>query len=106
MASINRRVVWAPLARRDLSDIWRYYTRVATVDVADKLLREIDEAARRLSENALRWRARDELTPGLRSALVPPYAIFYRVKNGSVEIVRVLHGRRNLGAIFSETERR
>jgi toxin ParE1/3/4 len=96
----------APLARRDLGDIWRYYAHVATVEVADRLLREINEASRRLSENALRWRARDELRPGLRSALVHPYAIFYRVDNGFVEIVRVLHGRRNLGAIFSETERR
>jgi plasmid stabilization system protein ParE len=28
--------------------------------------------------------------------LVHPYLIFYRVNNGSVEIVGVLHGRRNL----------
>ena len=101
----SRHVVWAPRAKRDLGDVWRYYARVASVEVADKLLREIDEAAGRLSENALRWRARDELLPGLRSALVHPYVIFYRVENGIVEIVRVLHGRRNFAAILTKPER-
>ena len=101
----SRRVVWAPRAKRDLGDVWRYYTRVASVDVADKLLHEIDDAAERLSENALRWRARDELVPGLRSALVHPYVVFYRVENGIVQIVRVLHGRRNFAAIFPKSER-
>ena len=105
MPAKRRRVVWAPRAKRDLADVWRYYARVASIEVADKILREIDEAARRLSDDALRWRARDELMPGLRSALVPPYIIFYRIQNGTVEIVRVLHGRRNFPAIFSKTER-
>jgi toxin ParE1/3/4 len=88
-----------------LGDVWRYYARVASVEVADRLLREIDAAGQRLSENALRWRARDELMPGLRSALVQPYVIFYRIDDGIVEVVRVLHGRRNFDAIFSEPER-
>jgi toxin ParE1/3/4 len=100
----HRHVIWAPRARRDLADIWRYYSRVATVEVADRLLHEIDVAGRHLSENALRWRARDELAPGLRSVLVHPYVIFYRIKNGMVEIVRVLHGRRNFGVTFSDKE--
>src|ERR1700685_751799 len=78
----HRHVIWAPRARHDLADIWRYYSRVATVEVADRLLHEIDVAGRHLSENALRWRARDELAPGLRSVLVHPYVIFYRIKNG------------------------
>lgn len=98
-------MVWAPSAKRDLRDVWYYYAGVASADVADKLLREIDDAAGRLSQNALRWRARDELMPGLRSALVHPYVIFYRAENGMVQIVRVLHGRRNFAAIFSKIER-
>jgi toxin ParE1/3/4 len=98
-------VIWAPRAKRDLADVWRYYAEVASIEVADGLLREIDDTARRLSENALRWRTRDELMPGMRSALVPPYVIFYRIGDNKVEIVRVLHGRRNFTAIFSKTER-
>jgi toxin ParE1/3/4 len=100
-----KHVVWAPRAKRDLADVWDYYARVASVEVADNLLREINEAAARLSRNALRWRARNELMPRLRSTLVHPYVIFYRVGDETVQIVRVLHGRRNFPAILSKTER-
>jgi toxin ParE1/3/4 len=105
MPAKRRRVIWAPRAKRDLTDIWGYYARVASVDVANKLLREIDATARRLSDDALRWRARDEIMRGLRSALVHPYVIFYRVNNEAVEIARVLRGRRNFAAIFPKEER-
>ena len=47
-------------------------------------------------------RSRDELRAGLRSLLSDPYVIFYRVRDGVPEIVRVLHGRRDLDAIFAE----
>ncbi len=105
MAAKLRHVVWAPRAKRDLADVWSYYARVASVEVADKLLRDINDAAARLSTDALRWRARDELMPGLRSTLVHPYVIFYRIKDETIQIVRVLHGRRNFPAILSKTER-
>jgi toxin ParE1/3/4 len=42
--------------------------------------------------------------PELRSVLVLPYVVFYRVTELSVEIVRVLHGRRDLDAIFEATD--
>jgi toxin ParE1/3/4 len=101
----RRHVVWAPKARRDLLDVWDYYERVASVEIADKLLREIDQAVARLADDALMWKARDEVLPGLRSVLVHPYTIFYRVSDGIVEITRVLHGRRNFAAVFSQKER-
>jgi toxin ParE1/3/4 len=104
MPEQGRRLVWAPRAKRDLADIWRYYARVASLEIADRLVREINGTAQRLVENALRWRVRDEIRPGLRSALVHPYVIFYRVENGVVQIVRVLHGRRNFAAIFSKSK--
>ena len=101
----HRRVVWAPKARRDLLDVWDYYERVASVEIADKLLREIDRAATRLADDVLMWKARDEVLPGLRSVLVHPYIMFYRVSDGLVEIARVLHGRRNFVAAFAKKER-
>ena len=94
-----------PRAKRDLRDVWRYYERVASVEIADKILGEINKAGERLSDQALMWHARDEVLPGLRSVLVHPYTIFYRVNDGVVEIVRVLHERRDFAAIFSGKER-
>ncbi len=40
--------------------------------------------------------------PGLRSILVYPYIVFYRVTGATVEIVRVLHQRRDFAAIFDK----
>lgn len=45
-------------------------------------------------------RDRGDLVPGIRSILSNPYVIFYRVRNTTIEIVRVLHGRRNIEAVF------
>src|ERR1700730_5435313 len=101
MPKKRRRVVWAPKAKRD---VWEYYERVASVEIADKLLREIDGAAEHLTDAALMWKARDDLMRGLRSVLVHPYIIFYRVTDGVVEIALVLHGRRNFARVFSEKE--
>jgi plasmid stabilization system protein ParE len=38
--------------------------------------------------------------PGLRFVLVHPYTLFYRVTDGTAEIVRVLHERRNFSGVF------
>jgi toxin ParE1/3/4 len=100
MADI-RRVIWAPKSRRDLLEIWRYFARVGSVEVADDLLREIHRAVARLARHAFMGRSRDELAPGLRSVLVHPHVVFYRVTDQSVEIARVLHQRRDLAAILS-----
>jgi toxin ParE1/3/4 len=100
----HRRVAWAPKSKNDLREVWRYYERVASAEIADKLLREIDQAGERLADEALMWRARDEILPGLRSVLVHPYTLFYRINDGLVEIVRVLHERRDLSRIFSKKD--
>ena len=96
-----RRVVWAPRANRDLLDIWRYYGRVASPDIADDILRGIARASDAIGRTPLARRSRDELMPGLRAARVSPHIIFYRVRNGDVEIARVLHERRDFPALFA-----
>jgi toxin ParE1/3/4 len=49
-------------------------------------------------------RSRDELEEGIRSFPVGKYVIFYRVIPAGVEIVRVLHGSRDLNAIFNSDD--
>jgi toxin ParE1/3/4 len=81
-------------------DIWAYYARVAPLEIADNLLREVDRVGERIGENPLLSRQRDELLPGLRSVIVRPHVIFFRIRDSALEVVRVLHGRRDLPAIF------
>src|SRR5438270_518937 len=78
MPGANKRLVWSPAAQKDLREIWRYYANAASLEIADRLLRDIGEAARRIQQRPLTGRTRDEVMPGLRSILVHPYVIFYR----------------------------
>jgi toxin ParE1/3/4 len=84
-----------------LDDIWKYFARVGSMEVADGLLREIYRTAERIRERPMTGRPREELASGLRSMLVHPHSIFYRMSEETVEIVRVLHQRRDLDAIFA-----
>jgi toxin ParE1/3/4 len=99
-----KRVVWAPSAKRDLREIWRYFARIASIEVADNLVHEINRATARLADFPLMGRARDELIAGLRSILVHPHVVFYRVSDRSVEIARVLHQRRDLATALRTRE--
>ena len=97
----NRRVLWAPRARQDLREVRRFYAEAASPEIADNVLREIDKATKRIADRPLARRLREELAPGLRSALARPYTIFFRVRGTQVEIVRSLHERRDFPAIFA-----
>jgi toxin ParE1/3/4 len=102
MARRRRPVVWSPEARADLSEIWDYHAQATGRSNADNIAREIDTACRLLEEHPFAGRARDEIRPGVRSVVARPHVIFYRVRGGVAEIVRVLHGRRDLADIFAE----
>jgi toxin ParE1/3/4 len=97
-------LVWSPEAEQDLVDIWDYLSAEASGSVADRQLRRLDDGFRSLSRHPFRGRPRGELAAGIRSALVRPYIIFYRVTETAIEVVRVLHGRRDIDAIFAERD--
>jgi toxin ParE1/3/4 len=100
MADPDCRLIWSTEALADLSEIWDYYANVAGRQTADGVIRDVEKVCRVLEEHPLTGRARDELRPGLRSIAARPYIVFHRVRNGFCEIVRVLHGRRDLDRIF------
>jgi toxin ParE1/3/4 len=102
MADRRRPIIWSPEARADLSEIWDYYAGRAGRHRADKNVREIHDALRLLEDHPFAGRARDEVRPGLRSITARPYVIFYRMRGDVAEIVRILHGRRDLDDIFAE----
>jgi toxin ParE1/3/4 len=98
------RLIWAPEADQDLLGIWNYYVAEASAEIADKIVQQIFTVARRVSGLPLSGRSRDDLKPGLRAVLAHPYVVFYRLKNGDVEIVRVLHERRNLPKALGKSD--
>jgi toxin ParE1/3/4 len=102
MARPDRRLIWSQPADTDLLDIWGYLAEQASPDIADRQLRNIVTACDRLVTWPFSGRPRNELVEGMRSIVVHPYLVFYRPSDAAVEIVRVLHGRRDLDAIFAD----
>jgi toxin ParE1/3/4 len=88
-------------ARADLWEIWDVIS-VRSVRAADRQLRLIGEAEQRLLEFAEMGAARPDIRPGLRHWPVGKYLIFYRVTDERVEVVRVVHGARDLGVLFDD----
>ena len=95
------RLVWSPEAETDLSAIWRWGAVHFSPDVADAHLRDIQHAAENLIDFPYSGAKRDEIVPNIRSIVVYPTVIFYRIGGSSIDIVRIVDGRRNLAAFFS-----
>jgi toxin ParE1/3/4 len=95
--AINKR----PAAEADLLAIWQYVA--ADNDVAaDRLLDRIETALRLLEATPRAGRARPELGPGVRSFVVGRYMLFYGIEGDGLDLYRVLHGARDIGAAFAE----
>ena len=100
MGVANRPLIWSPESIADLDSIWDYYVNAAGRQTADNMIREITQACVLIENHPFAGRTRNEVRPGLRSLVAHPNIVFYRVRNDSAEIVRVLDGRRDIESIF------
>jgi len=94
------RVLRKPLARADLLDIWNYVADDSPAK-ADRLLDTINKKCQTLARFPKMGRVRNELGASLRSFPVGNYVIFYREVSRGIEIIRVLHGARDIEGIIS-----
>lgn len=91
----------APQAEADLEDIAFYiFHESSSVEVADRVVHLIAERFDLLAEHPRAGRARDDLRPGIRAFPVGDYLILYREAGTDIAIVRVVHGSRDLAALF------
>ena len=86
-------------AEQDLIDIWNYIAEDNPVN-ATRFLRKLAGKYHWLTENHEAGVNRDNLLPGLSSFPFAKYMLYYRVKNDTLELIRVLHGTRDLSLIF------
>ena len=86
-------------AQGDLLDIWLYVASDSPL-AADRFLDLLHEKCMTLCSSPEIGRSRDELFQGIRSLPVKRYAIFYRITNKSVEVVRILSSYRDADALF------
>ena len=97
------RILIRPRAEIDLAEIWDFIAEDSPAR-ADAFLDRLDQGFHDLAGNPHMGRARDELSPKLRSFPFGRYVIFYLALPDGIEIVRVLHGARDLDAIFPSND--
>jgi toxin ParE1/3/4 len=93
----------SPLAERDLDEVWSYIAEDASPAMADRLIDAIFDRFELLVEQPRMGRNRPEFGDGVRSFVVESYVIYYRFDQ-DVLIARVLHGRRDQAAAWSEPD--
>lgn len=89
-------------ARADLLDIW---LEIAKSDpaAADRLYDRLEDHVTVLAQFPKAGVARPDIAEEARILVESPYLILYRVRPDEVQIVRVLHGARDIGLkLFEE----
>ena len=93
----------APKAQADLDGIWEAVAEVDQ-DAADGLVDSLTARLPILARFPHLGRLRTQVAPGIRSFSYRRYLILYRVVDEGVQIVRVVHGRRDVEAILRDTD--
>jgi toxin ParE1/3/4 len=88
-----------PEAENDLEEIW-WFIAQDSPDNADRFLDRIQESCLALANFPKLGVSREELKTDLRSQPVGNYLIFYFPPEDGIDIIRVLHGSRDMERLF------
>ena len=88
-----------PDALRDLEGIQDYIAEDSPAAAA-RFIGYLCKSCAFLADNPYAGRATPELRPDLRSFPAGRYVIFYRLLGDTLEIVNVVHGSRDIEAMF------
>ena len=95
-------------ARQDLVDAFRYYARKAGFRVAQRFFAQAEATFSRLASMSGIGTAYEHDHPGLAGLRFSPvfrfrnYLVFYRPVADGIEIVRVVHGARDIASILAD----
>jgi toxin ParE1/3/4 len=97
------KVKWVRLALNDLDQAGEFITR-DNPEAANRVLRRIWDAVQMLADHPHAGRA--GRVPGTRELVIAgtPFIIPYRVVENTIQILRVLHGKRKWPRRFSEED--
>jgi len=91
--------LFSPLAELDLEDVGDYIAR-DNPSRAVSFIREIREQCAKITAMPLAAPLHHEIGEGIRMVPFGHFLIFYTVDADSIRIERVLHGARNIPALF------
>ena len=89
------RCLVTPRADRDLDSIWSFITP-DNPRAADAMIDRLTDTFDMLLTMPQAGRLRHEFRENLRSFAVENYVIFYRTVSEGIDILRVVHGRRDI----------
>ncbi len=94
-----------PLAKADIFEIWSYIAEDSE-NAADRVEQAIYDACAFLADSPRRGHARPDLTTrSLRFWTLtryPNYTVVYRAGTAPIQIVAVLHGKRNIRRLLEQ----
>lgn len=95
----ERRIFRSPAADQDLIDIWLHIASDSKA-AADKVYARIVERIFDLEDFSQSGPQRLEIAADVRSLTVMSYLILYRVEPDRIEIIRIIHGARDLTSLL------
>lgn len=90
-------------AKNDLVDLWMYIA-ANNLDAGDRMVEAILEGSRMHVRFPNMGQPCEELRPGLRRFVVSPYVVYYRSVEETIEVLRIVHGARDIAGIFEREE--
>ena len=100
-----KRFLLAPAAAQDLNDIWDYVAD-DSLDAADGLLEKLYDQILALAKTPGMGHQREDLAED-RPLLFWPvgnYLILYRPQEGFIEVVAIVHGKRDIPAFIKRRD--
>ncbi len=86
-----------------MAEIWDYIA-ADSIEHADRLIDLIDTKFKVLADQPGMGRSRSELATDLHSFAFGNYTIFYVPLSNGIDVVRVLHGARDIGTVLTEEQ--
>ena len=83
--------VLTPGAQADLEDIWDFGEAEWGADRAERYLRALQRGMETVASDPRRGRSCEDIRPGYFKFAAGSHLIFYRLAQGHVVVVRVLH---------------
>lgn len=86
-------------AEADLDELWAYIA-ARNPEAADRMVDAVLESSRMHVRFPGMGQSRDDLRPGLLCFVVSPYVVFYRPSEDTIEVLRILHGARDISRLI------
>lgn len=98
-------VEWMPCALADVFDIGQHVRDQASLGTAETLVSSLHAVSATLAAHPRLWRVRDEIRlKDVRFAPAHPYFLCYRIVDAEIQILRVIHQKRDITLLLTQIE--